>query len=75
MKPYTFGDVCKYTGREALWAGEHIIKECSMDSPEIFEYATTQGAWIDHNDLELVEESSKQSRQRLWDEMEGECLL
>ena len=74
MTPYSIGDVCRYTGTDPIWSGEHIIKECEMEGPDSFEYATTQGAWIDHEDLELVEKSSCKSRRLLWESMEHEMI-
>jgi hypothetical protein len=63
-KPFRFGDVCKYVGDDD-WSERHIIESMSPDGPEHWEYSTSQGAWIPHSDLELVAESSAESRAEL----------
>jgi hypothetical protein len=67
MKPFTFGDVCKYTGTDPSWEGTHIIEQCDSLGDEEFEYSTTQGAWINHNELRLVTESSESSRKAIYE--------
>lgn len=65
-KPFRHGDVCEFKGEDRDWKGRHIIDEISVnDDPERWEYATSQGAWIPHEELELVEESSVSSRAEL----------
>lgn len=64
-RPFRHGDVCEFKG-ESHWKGRHIIDEISVnDDPERWEYATSQGAWIPHECLELVADSSVESRAEL----------
>lgn len=69
--PFRTGDVCRYIGKERLWSpGEvHIIHEVSVDGPQNFSYSTDRGAWIEHEDFQLVEGASPASIKKLFDSM------
>ena len=64
-RPFRLGDVCKYVGKED-WKSPLIIGNCDVSSVPVLQYDTSVGAWIPHDDLELIEESSVKSRAELF---------
>lgn len=61
------GDVVKYVGEYDAFEGIQIIDkiEDSEYNEYEFEYSTTKGAWIPHNELKLVRECDAKSIKQL----------
>ena len=75
--PFRMGDVVTYTGSSSSWKGEHVIHDVKFSCvrPLRFEYSTTQGAWIKHADLALVQPASEEALQKLTKVLMEEGLL
>jgi hypothetical protein len=63
--PFRAGDVCEYIGNDEFWRGTHIIHELSLSNASDWEYSTTQGAWIGHEELKLVRNADQKSLRQL----------
>lgn len=72
--PFRVGDVVKYIGKDRVWGkeSEHIIQDVSVNGINYYEYSTDRGAWIPHEDFELVRECDKASLTKLLKSMSDE---
>ena len=68
IKPYRIGDEVKYVGKKHYLQGDQIIIEVDVRDVNEYEYGTTMGAWIDHNDLLLIRECNESSIKKLMEE-------
>ena len=57
IKPYRTGDVVLIKGRTDTC----VIEDVEIIGLNAYEYATTSGAWFDHEQLTLVREADEES--------------
>jgi hypothetical protein len=72
--PFRHGDVVKYIGpHNTVWKvkQEHII-DYIMRGVNSWSYSTNCGAWIPHEDFELVRECNAESIAKLYEGFEDE---